>query len=289
MSLDRYYAWRKRLHSSVAGLPLSFGVELWGDLRGHPAYGRVAKLSNETNDSTIRHLLTEMLLDDVAHAAGGIEYTVEKIKVALQSAQTKLGEFAANDPTFLRGPEPERGRRFCDVPIDHAHFEFMNLLAWAIALEERLDRSGTRVHPVRRGIVPSLAPETTLTPRVRDAVSALRQAIDGTRYLANYAAHASAIPHPGASAKIIDARIVLPVPDPPTEPVEISAEFTYEQGRDLESFADELLAAVEVFMDALLSAFEDAARVGRTEPDKFFVGELPSWAKKVPPRDPEIV
>jgi hypothetical protein len=39
----------------------------------------------------------------------------------------------------------------------------------------------------------------------------------------------------------------------------------------LESFADELLAAVERFMDRLLGAFEDAARVRRLEPEKFFL------------------
>jgi hypothetical protein len=274
LSLERYYQWGRRLYNPVAGLLLDFGSELWAPLRDHPAYDWVVAQSRtdsvERNDADIGYFLTRNLLANVVHAAGGIEYTVEKIKTAIRSAQASLDE----NP-FPPGPVPELGRGFSDVPVDHANYEFLNLLAWTKSLEERLDRRVPGSKTMRLGLLPALAPNTMLRPRVLEAVAKLRkEALDiATRYLANFAGHASAIPYPGTAAKVSeDDRIVIPIPDPPSNWVELFDQLKYTDGRDLESFAEELLAAVERFMDSLLGAFEDAAQVRRLEPEKFFLG-----------------
>jgi hypothetical protein len=51
-------------------------------------------------------------------------------------------------------------------------------------------------------------------------------------------------------------RIVLPFPDRVSAPVGHRWELTYRDNRDAVSFADDLMAAVERFMDELISAFE---------------------------------
>jgi hypothetical protein len=52
-------------------------------------------------------------------------------------------------------------------------------------------------------------------------------------------------------------RIVLPFPDRVTAPVGHRWQLTYVDTRDAGSFADGLMAAVERFMDELISAFEE--------------------------------
>ena len=273
MSVDRYYRWCQRLHTSVAGLPLDFGNELWGPLDAHPARAWIAEQpqadgAEPRSDSDIRHQLTSGLLDNVVHAAGGIEYAAEKIKAAICRAQARLDE----NP-FSPGPEPEQWRGFADVPVDEAHYEFLNLLAWMKALEERLDRRVPNSKPpARLGLLPALAQNTTLQPRVQAAVEILKQdSLSASRYLANFAVHASAIPYPGAGARVnASGRVFIPIPDPPKQHIGLFEQFTWFEKRDLASFAEESLSAVERFVDALLGAFEDAARVRRAEPKKFF-------------------
>ena len=51
-------------------------------------------------------------------------------------------------------------------------------------------------------------------------------------------------------------RIVLPFPDRVTAPVSHRWQLTYNDNGDAVSFADGLVAAVERFMDELISAFE---------------------------------
>ena len=105
--------------------------------------------------------------------------------------------------------------------------------------------------------------------RVKKAEKKLRKAINlaGTRYLANFAAHSSAIPYAGAPARVVKGRVVLPIPDPPKGRVEILGQLQYKGRRHLESFADGVLVAVDAFIEETLSAFECEVRTIRTERD----------------------
>jgi hypothetical protein len=52
-------------------------------------------------------------------------------------------------------------------------------------------------------------------------------------------------------------RIILPFPDQVTVPVSHRRQLTYDENRDVVSFTDGLMGAVERFMDEMISAFEE--------------------------------
>jgi hypothetical protein len=63
--------------------------------------------------------------------------------------------------------------------------------------------------------------------------------------------------HAGSKAgRVRSGRVVLPFPDRVIERVSHRWQLTYRDNRDAVSFADDLMAAVERFMDELISAFE---------------------------------
>lgn len=254
--------------SARAGISLDFGAELWAPLDDHPAYEWVAaryrKLGRPVDDSAIRHYLTRNLLRNVIHAAGAIEYTVERIQSQLADAQALVD--AQVQPLQPGETPPESGRGFAHPVVEDLGYEFMNLLGWAKALEDRINDRQSRT---RRGLLPSLDQRTTLARRVKELTQELRaNALDSaTRDLANFADHASAIPYPHFGAKLTDDnRVFVPIPDPPPVRVEIFDQLTYEQNRDLASFAQELLDRVATFIDDLLDAFEEAACRRRLAP-----------------------
>jgi len=55
-----------------------------------------------------------------------------------------------------------------------------------------------------------------------------------------------------------DETIVVEIPDPPRERVDVFDQFTYDEGGDLRSFTAEALAATEELIDGLLDAFARA-------------------------------
>ena len=85
-------------------------------------------------------------MSDVIHAAGAIEYTVERIEVCLDGAQAWVDEYVA--PVESAQPEPELGMGIGHPEIEHARIEMANLLGWLQALLDRLERQ-----PRRRGSV----------------------------------------------------------------------------------------------------------------------------------------
>jgi hypothetical protein len=54
-----------------------------------------------------------------------------------------------------------------------------------------------------------------------------------------------------------DGRISVQLPDPPTGQITTWEEFEFTQGRDIWTYAQEMMLAVEQFIDEVLSAFED--------------------------------
>lgn len=70
-----------------SGATLGFYGETWADISDHPASGWFVERGIEPE-----FRLTHNLLRDVLHAAGGVEYVVEKIDAALQVAQDWVDE-----------------------------------------------------------------------------------------------------------------------------------------------------------------------------------------------------
>jgi hypothetical protein len=274
LRFERYYRWRRRLINPVGSLPLDFGDELWEPQPDHPAgewLRERAEARGETPErSDLDYELTRDLLPDLLHAAGGIEHTVAKIKDALTIAKAEAAEIHQGEPPL------ESGRRhICTLATEDALFEMGNLFSWTKALADRIDRPamGKGRRGQRLGLLPAIRRNTTPCVAAMDAYEKLKTtALDqATRHLVNFSGHAGAIPWAGAGAEVPDDGVEIRLPDPPSNFVEIRGQFTHAGRRDLESFADELLAAVSTFVDELLDAFEAAARVRRADPSKYYL------------------
>jgi hypothetical protein len=125
---------------------------LWADVSPHPAVARLQALAGTRGRSLdaagIVFSVTRSLLLDVIHAAGGIEYTVEKLLAALDVVQQWSDENPWVGPAPLEyGVAPERW----DVS-----FEVSNLVVWARTLVERLEAK-VPGSEVRIGLLPALA------------------------------------------------------------------------------------------------------------------------------------
>jgi hypothetical protein len=249
----RLYDWFRR------SVPLAPFGELWGPTLDHPANARLRELGREPDESGYH--IVRNLLHNVIHAAGAIEHTVEKIEAGLDADQAWLAEHGKDwkppegVPTSVTGPHR-----------DEVQYEFSNLLFWIKALQERLmtqvrDDDGAW-HDV--GLLPALARDTLLTIRVNELYGSLSQ-VFAERELANFATHASAIPYPFRSSDYANGQVTFRLPDRPTRRIYLWDEFTYEDERDLRSFARSVLRDVERFMDGLLDAFEEADREVRRQ------------------------
>src|SRR5581483_4488068 len=76
--------------------------------------------------------------------------------------------------------------------------------------------------------------------------------------LRNFSTHLGAVPsHAFGGVKLRDGLIVVPIPDPPPEPIYLWDEFTYEAGDELRAFANRSLAAVGRFVEGMLTALEE--------------------------------
>ncbi len=218
--MTRYQDWTRRY--VLRGLAM--GSELWADVSTHPAVARLEAIAQAHGRSIdaddIADRITRPLLLAVIHAAGGIEYTIEKLVAALDVVQQRADEHSPPAPEFpklgdLWGPER------WDVS-----FEVSNLVIWARTLVERLE-SKDKVRGIQVGLLPALA-EGDLKDHVRRFHDEL--------------------------AHWVEVKFLLP--DRPGRKVWSVEEFTYRCDRDARTVADDLLRRVERFMDGLLTGFE---------------------------------
>lgn len=84
--MPRYLEWIRRYVAGGLG-----GGELWADVSAHPAVPRLQAIPrphlDRLSDGGITFRITWPLLLDIIHAAGGVEYTVEKLLAALDVVQ----------------------------------------------------------------------------------------------------------------------------------------------------------------------------------------------------------
>jgi hypothetical protein len=144
--------------------------------------------------------------------------------------------------------------------IDQALYAFGDVITWARAVEERLDRRPPSRHSGKmrnQGLVPALKP-LRLKKRVELLVKQLRAGPVGEcRLLANFTLHAALVRNPFVGAQLTaDGAVTLPIPDPPAHPINHWYLFTWNDGRDGIAFAEEVWKSIQVFIDDLLNAFE---------------------------------
>jgi hypothetical protein len=222
--------------------------EIWRPKIQHPERARLEAAGYK--DWEVTSVLTNRLLINVLHAAGGIEYTVANLErlIAEDEAWAPPGP-VDRDVWGIVGPNRNA-----------TYYEITNLFFWLKVLEERIkSRGGSVGHVHELGLLPALAVGEPWTKRVRDLFGALHSRTLGDIRLVNFATHVSAFPRTFGAFEMTSAGARVPIPDtPPQGRLYLEGDLTFEEERDARTFAREALAAVDTFIDGLLYAFEEA-------------------------------
>jgi hypothetical protein len=245
--MTRYQDWMRRYALGQLGV----GFELWADTSAHRAAAKLRAIEQargrRIDSDEIKYRITGPLLPGVIHAAGGVEYTIEKLVAALDAEQQEASAYPAAAPESSSEVAlwaPARG----DIS-----FELSNLVVWVRTLRERVKSRNGKV-----GLLPALA-KGSLKDQVERHFNEFDSRIHPERLLANFTLHSGPL-HSGSLTLRVDpdGQLTLAFPDQPStgkgSRVESSLEFTY--GRDARMVAREQLELVERFMDRLLSSFE---------------------------------
>jgi hypothetical protein len=252
----------------------------------HPAREALKRLAGagQYDDSGIDYRVWWTLLHDLLHAAGGVELHAVRVLAALDRSQERYDALVAERPEFAYQPGAEQHHAIGESLA----WDYSNLLTWLRAVEERVERASTdaspalplspmdralvwlgrkrpglqcRPRPVRSriGLIPAIA-EEALKSEVTAAFGVFKHRVGDERRLANYGLHAAKVPDPNTPyGKVMpDGTLVVPIPDPPEEPVHVFDQFSYAQGRDLRTFAEVALEATDEFTNAVLDAFDRA-------------------------------
>ncbi len=234
--------------------------ETWKADAELPGYEELMAASPRFTHGLSSWELTSRLLPDVAEAAAAVEYTGEKIHGAVAVAEAY---YVPHLPALVSGQEPEFGRHASHPAISDAYTEFANMLWWIRTLSDRLEHQ----YYGARGLLPALAPGR-LKNRVQTLTADFRSAIaDEAGLLANYSLHNSTIPYAfNSSARVVNNRLELPIPNRVTAPVKHHWDLSYSDGRTLSTYVEAATSIVVTFMNALLDAFDEELpdRVRRT-------------------------
>jgi hypothetical protein len=215
--------------------------------------------------------MTRGLLEEVIYAAGGVDRELEQLCTALADVQRFADEAASYHP--LPSPEdwPLLGYHLSTPAMRDASYSFVDLLSWARSTVERTDRPYRPGSTERAGLLPALAPGQ-LHDNVGAALRDLKAALRDSRLLVNYCLHAGAVPGGGTPRADIlpDGRLLARLPDRVTGAILTWEEFTFDEDRDMLTYATEVMNSVETFIDKVLNAFaaDRPQRVG---------GPLPPW------------
>lgn len=239
--VTRYEIWMRRVEQEQLGAR----SDLWADLGDAPQYAEWKQLAEERTASPaqngspaaeVQHYIARGLLAEVLYAAGGVERELRELRRALKDGQRPASPGAPPEPTSARALVAAR-------PVRDASYSFVNLLSWARLTVDRTDRPHRPGLSRRTGLLPALQPGE-LHDRVEAAIQHLRSTLLDSRALAGYAFRTAAIPGEGTAAV------------PPTLGEE----------RDMLTYATDLMAAIEVFVDQVLDAFAAAEAVEPSAP-----------------------
>jgi hypothetical protein len=261
--MPRAEDWYIRVYfPSGAKVELGWGYEYWkldsSIYEGHDELKAMAAAHGQRwTKRQLAYELAENRQTDVLTAAGGVEHSIVALRAAIAKAQ------AWSDKNVPRTTPTPRFQGIGHDSVVDAWYEFANVLSWARALEERLDRrppSRPRTAPLpRQGLLPALKP-ARLRKRVGNLVDDLRAGPVGeSRFLANFTLHAALLRNPNTGARLVTGgRIILPIPDRQTGPISNWKLLTWSDHRDGITFAEELWTSVQTFIEALIEAFERA-------------------------------
>jgi hypothetical protein len=255
----RYCAWFYR-----TARPLDFGSEIWVDPQTRPDYAEFVALARQrgidSDPSNLGFYMSRVLLRELLFAGGGVEAEFLRLCDAVEVAQTEYNESVAN---ALRADEVERHpdfREYTTSPsLVDAHYAFCNVLSWTRSVAERVERGHRSPNDTDRvGLLPAMA-SGPRRDRVAEALDAFRERTLDMRHLANYVLHAGAMFTGGSTMAEVqsDGSIRLLLPDPPLARITTFDEFKFSQGRDMRTYAADLMDGVEQLIDAVLTAFEE--------------------------------
>lgn len=146
---------------------------------------------------------------------------------------------------------------FQNPALEDAWYSVEELIVWARVLDDRLKRPAVdRKRYPSQGLLPALADGPRRDAVVRARSTLLAAGVAEARYLVGLNLHMQSMQAGSKGGRVRDGVVVLPFPDPVTEPLSHRWQLRHEQGRDAVSFADRLFAGVQEFMDDLLGAFE---------------------------------
>ena len=238
--------------------------ELWRVVPKNPANawvaGELQRTGRGQDDESIAYYTSRTLLDDVLHAGGAIEYTVARIEVLCAAVQ----EYAAKHD--LTASHDAARSRLSTAAVDEAYIEYANLLNWLRTLLDRM-RSQDPYSKAKLGLIPALRSDTPLRRDVETVFDLFERKYRSEANLTNFGLHLHALPGGGTPVATVDAegQTRLLIPDAPTNRINVFDQFTYNEERELVGFADAVIASVDSFVHALLSAFEEGTRLAMSQ------------------------
>lgn len=251
--------WSKRVSFPDHALAeLGFGAEYWKTdpslYEGfEPLDSRLRALGRKTRKAYVVYHLTSSLLSDVLVAAGGVENSILRLRVAvaeLEAYASTHGLRATNGPRHHLG----------HPAATTAWYAFVDLLTWSRTVTERMERSaGNNKKFPMQGLFPALKPKR-LSKRCQKLLETLLEGPVGrSRKLANFALHTALVQHPNSCVQIdASGSVTLPVPDFPNGQVSHWYLLTWNQEQDGLALAEDIWLSVQDFVDGLIDAFERA-------------------------------
>jgi hypothetical protein len=251
------WSWSKRIMwGEGRTASLDWGMELWNwDVaRYESAPGITAGLiraGRTPDDDTTLFEATHSLLRDVVDAAGGVEQAHLRLRASVAAAGETVARLVSD------GIELSEGMGIGDPTFEAAWYAAEELVVWARTLDDRLRRPPkNRAYSVDQGLIPALAGGSRRDAVVHARARLLQGGVREARQLSGLNLHMQSSQAGSKHGRIRAGQLVIAFPDPVTEAISHRWQLTYSDGRNLVTFADGLMCAVEQFMDDLLSAFE---------------------------------
>jgi hypothetical protein len=244
------------MHGPGRRVPLDFGAELWNSdlslFESVPGIAAVLERSHPApGDDRIWYEATRSLLADVVDAAGGAELALGRLHASMDLAQERY------DPSLVEHVDESVEVGLSDPSTEDAWYAMAELWMWARTLDDRLKRKAVTTGQKKpQGLIPALADGPRREAVVRARSKMLMSPVGEAQHLANLHLHMQPVPAGTKSARVRAGKVILPFPDKVTSTVSHRSELTYKDRRDGVTFADDLSSAMELFMDAMLTAFE---------------------------------
>ncbi len=254
--MRRLTEWMRRTKFPQSGVELGAELELWNLDVSHyetaePLRERLRALGRSCEDRDLYHYLTRNQLTDVVIAAGGVEYSVERVRGLATNLLEQVSLWDVTIPA-----EHDVGIQTLDAV--KLALTVSEVLFWVRSLVDRVQRRGDRRRGFgEQGLLPALAPGDLKSKVAQIFQTLCAGEVGEARWLRNLTAHSSTITQPfGGLSLSADHRLLMPFPDRVNGHLAEPVLFTWEEGRDGFDFIENVWTSVQIFVDALLGEFE---------------------------------